>query len=94
MRKYIILLLAIFGLLFGCATPHEPAVKVIVQEVKVPVRDTCIKPSAIPVKTDYITVDIKKTDSRTTKAKKLIVHYNQSETYIKTLETIIKGCSE
>lgn len=92
--KRILFLILILSLLFGCMSAPEPAIKVIIQEVKVPVREVCIQQSSIPKRLEYITVGINKGDTNTAKTKKLIIYYNQSGTYIKTLETILKGCSE
>lgn len=92
--KNCLFLLAVLSLLFGCANAPEPAVKVIIQEVKVPVREVCVQQTDIPTRTNYITVNLKKTDSRVAKTKKLIVYYNQSDAYIKTLEALLKGCSQ
>lgn len=91
MKKVLIFLIAVLGLLFGCAS--EPGVKVITQEVKVPIREVCVKKENMPRREDFITVKPLKKDSNVLKTKKLIVHYGQSEMYIKTLEEILKSCS-
>lgn len=90
--KHVVFLIAVLSLLFGCAHT-EPAVKVITQEVKVPVREVCIQKDKIPNRDEYITVKVLAKDSNVQKAKKLVVHYKQSQMYIKNLEEIINGCS-
>lgn len=94
MKKTMLFVIAALSLLFGCAAQPEPGVKVVVQEVKVPVREVCIQSSDLPKREDYITVQVQKNDRSVTKTKKLIVHYKQSETYIKTLEALLVGCSK
>ena len=91
--RHVLFVIAALSLLFGCAS-REPAVKVVTQEVKVPVREVCIKPEKLPLKENYVTTHISRNDSNVTKTKKLIVHYKQSEMYIKVLQEALKSCSE
>ena len=92
--KHVLFVIAVLSLLFGCAAQQEPAVRIITQRVEVPVKVSCIKTSELPKRADYVTVSVQKNDSRVAKTKKLIVHYKQSEAYIQTRETVLKGCSE
>ena len=89
----IILLLALL-ILSGCTSKPEPAVKVITREVKVPVYMPCIDKNHLPVKTDYVTINIKKSDNPVVKVRKLDRLTQQQNGYIGVLEKALNGCSE
>ena len=89
----IILLLALL-ILSGCTSKPEPAVKVVVQEVKVPVYMPCLDKKDLPVRTDYVTINIKKSDNPVLKVRKLDKMTQQQSNYIGVLEKALNGCSE
>lgn len=89
----VILLLALL-ILSGCSSKPEPAVKVVVQEVKVPVYMPCINKTDLPVRNDYITINIKKNDTPIVKVRKLDKLTQQQDGYIGVLEKALNGCSE
>lgn len=89
----VILLLALL-ILSGCAAKPEPAVKVVVQEVKVPVYMPCLDKKDLPVRTDYVTINIKKSDNPVVKVRKLDKRTQQQSNYIGVLEKALNGCSE
>ena len=89
----IVLLLALL-ILSGCTSKPEPAVKVVVQEVKVPVYTPCLDKKDLPVRTDYVTVNIKKSDNPVVKVRKLDKLTQQQDGYIGVLEKALNGCSE
>ena len=89
----IILLLALL-ILSGCTSKPEPAVKVVVQEVKVPVYMPCLDKKDLPVRTDYVTINIKKNDNPVVKVRKLDKLTQQQGNYIGVLEKALNGCSE
>ena len=66
----IILLLALL-ILSGCTSKPEPAVKVVVQEVKVPIYMPCIDKKDLPARTDYVTIRVKKSDTPVDKVRKM-----------------------
>lgn len=89
----VILLLALL-ILSGCTSKPEPAVKVVVQEVEVPVYMPCINKKDLPVRNDYVTIHIKKSDSPVVKVRKLDKLTQQQDGYIGVLEKALNGCSE
>ncbi|WAW11439.1 hypothetical protein vBAcePPAc_0062 [Aeromonas phage vB_AceP_PAc] len=89
----IILLLALL-ILSGCSSKPEPAVKVVVQEVKVPVYMACLDKKDLPARTDYVTINIKKSDNPVVKVRKLDKMTQQQSNYIDVLEKSLNGCSE
>ena len=89
----IILLLALL-ILSGCTSKPSPAVKVVMQEVKVPVYMSCLDKKDLPVRTDYVTINIKKNDNPVVKVRKLDKLTQQQDGYIGVLEKALNGCSE
>ena len=89
----IILLLALL-ILSGCSSKPEPAVKVVIQEVKIPVYVPCLDKKDLPVRTDYVTINIKKNDNPVVKVRKLDKLIQQQDGYIGVLEKALNGCSE
>ena len=89
----IVLLLALL-ILSGCTSKPEHAVKVVVQEVKVPVYMPCLDKKDLPVRTDYVTINIKKNDNPVVKVRKLDKLTQQQDNYIGVLEKALNGCSE
>ena len=89
----IVLLLALL-ILSGCSSKQDPAVKVVIQEVKVPVSVPCINKKHLPVRGDYVTINIKKSDNPVVKVRKLDKLTQQQSNYIGTLEKALTGCSE
>lgn len=89
----IVLLLALL-ILSGCTSKPEPAVKVVIQEVKVPVSIPCIDKKDLPNKQDYVTINIKKNDTPIVKVRKLDKLTQQQDGYIGVLEKVLNGCSE
>ncbi|ULG01808.1 hypothetical protein phiA047_0077 [Aeromonas phage phiA047] len=89
----VILLLALL-ILSGCSSKPEPAVKVITQEVKIPVYVPCLDKNNLPVRTDYVTINVKKNDNPVVKVRKLDKMTQQQSNYIGVLEKALNGCSE
>ena len=89
----IVLLLALL-ILSGCTSKPEPAVKVVVHEVKVPVYMPCIDKKDLPRKQDYVTIQVKKSDAPVVKVRKLDKLTQQQEGYVGVLEKALNGCSE
>ena len=89
----VILLLALL-ILSGCTSKPEPAVKVVVQEVKVPVYMPCLDKKGLPVRTDYVTIQVKKSDNPVVKVRKMDKLIQQQDGYIGVLEKVLNGCSE
>ena len=89
----IILLLALL-ILSGCTSKPEPAVRVVVQEVKVPVSAPCIDKKDLPARTDYVTIKVKKSDTPVVKVRKMDKLVQQQDGYIGVLEKALNGCSE
>lgn len=88
----VILLLALL-ILSGCSSKQDPAVKVVIQEVKVPVSVPCINKKHLPVRGDYVTINIKKNDYPVVKVRKLDKLTQQQDGYISVLEKALNGCS-
>ncbi|ULG01458.1 hypothetical protein phiA019_0112 [Aeromonas phage phiA019] len=89
----VILLLALL-ILSGCSSKPEPAVKVVIQEVKIPVYVPCLDKKDLPVRTDYVTINIRKNDNPVVKVRKLDKLTQQQNNYIGVLEKALNGCSE
>lgn len=89
----VILLLALL-ILSGCSSKPEPAVKVVIQEVKIPVYMHCLDKNDLPIRTDYVTINIKKNDNPVVKVRKLDKMTQQQGNYIDVLEKALNGCSE
>ena len=89
----IILLLALL-ILSGCTSKPSPAVKVVMQEVKVPVYMSCLDKKDLPIKQDYVTIQVKKSDNPVVKVRKLDMLIQQQDGYIDVLEKVLNGCSE
>lgn len=90
----VIVLLFALLILSGCTSKPEPAVKVVIQEMKVPITLPCIDKSDLPARTDYVTINIKKSDNPVVKVRKLDKQSDQHNNYINILEEILRGCSE
>lgn len=89
----ILLILAVL-ILTGCSVKPEPSVKIITQEVKVPITMPCIDKKDLPNKQDYVTIQIKKSDNPVVKVRKLDKLVQQQNGYIGVLEKVLAGCSE
>lgn len=89
----VILLLALL-ILSGCTSKPEPAVKVVIQEVKIPVYLPCLDKKDLPIRTEYVTINIKKNDNPVVKVRKLDKMTQQQNNYISVLEKALNGCSE
>ena len=89
----IVLLLALL-ILSGCTSKPEPALKVVIQEVKVPVYMPCIDKKDLPARTDYVTIRVKKSDTPVVKVRKMDKLTQQQEWYIGVLEKALNGCSK
>ena len=89
----IILLLALL-ILSGCTSKPSPAVKVVMQEVKVPVYMPCIDKKDLPVRTDYVTIQVKRSDNPIVKVRKMDKLVQQQDGYIGVLEKALNGCSK
>lgn len=89
----IILLLALL-ILSGCTSKPEPAVKVITREVKVPVYMSCLDKTDLPIRNDYVTIQVKKSDNPVVKVRKMDKLIQQQDGYIGVLEKVLNGCSE
>ena len=90
----VVILLFALLILSGCSSKSEPAVKVVIQEVKVPVYMPCLDKKDLPVRTDYVTINIKKNDNPVVKVRKLDKLIQQQDGYIGVLEKALNGCSE
>ena len=89
----IILLLALL-ILSGCTSKPEPAVKVVVHEVKVPVYMPCIDKKDLPRKQDYVTIQVKRSDNPIVKVRKMDKLVQQQDGYIGVLEKALNSCSK
>ena len=89
----IVLLLALL-ILSGCTSKPEPTVKVVVQEVKVPIYMPCIDKKDLPARTDYVTIRVKKSDTPVVKVRKMDKLVQQQDGYIGVLEKALNGCSK
>lgn len=90
----VIVLLFALLILSGCTSKPEPAVKVVMQEVKVPVYTPCLDKKDLPVRTDYVTISIKKNDNPVVKVRKMDKLIQQQDGYIDVLEKVLISCSE
>lgn len=90
----VIVLLFALLILSGCTSKPEPAVKVVVQEMKVPITLPCIDKSDLPARTDYVTINIKKSDNPVVKVRKMDKLVQQQDGYIGVLEKALNGCSK
>lgn len=93
----VIILMFIVLFLTGCATTNKeqvPAVKVVTQTVDVPIAVACLKKEDVPVKEDYVTIKINKTDQPVAKVKKMRYLINQQVVYIDVLQKTIDNCVE
>ena len=89
----IVLLLALL-ILSGCTSKQSPAVKVVMQEVKVPVYMSCLDKTDLPIRNDYVTIQVKKSDNPVVKVRKMDKLTQQQDWYIGVLEKVLNGCSE
>ena len=90
----VIVLLFALLILSGCTSKPEPAVKVVIQEVKVPVYMPCIDKKDLPARTDYVTIQVKKGDTPVVKVRKMDKLVQQQDGYIGVLEKALNGCSK
>ena len=90
----VILLLLALLILTGCSVKPEPSVKVVTQEVKVPIYLPCLDKKDLPNKHDYVTINIKKSDNPVVKVRKLDKLVQQQNGYIGVLEKALVDCSE
>lgn len=93
-RELVVLLLLALLILTGCSSKFEPAVKVVVQEVKVPVVVNCLAKEDVPVYNDYVKTKINKSDNDYTKVRKLIIRDFEHQKFATVAEAALKGCSE
>ena len=90
----VIVLLFALLILSGCTSKPEPAVKVVVQEMKVPITLPCIDKSDLPTRTDYVTIQVKRSDNPIVKVRKMDKLVQQQDGYIGVLEKALNGCSK
>lgn len=93
-RELVILLLLALLMLTGCSSKPEPAIKVVVQEIKVPVPVNCLAKEDVPVYSDYVKTKINKTDNDYTKVRKLIIRDFEHQKFATVAEAAMKSCSE
>lgn len=92
--EVVILLILVVLILTGCSVKPDHAVKVVIQEIKVPVYMPCIDKKDLPHKQDYVTISIKKSDNPVVKVRKLDKLVQQQNGYIGVLEKALTNCSE
>ncbi|WBF79458.1 hypothetical protein BNNNBJKE_00014 [Aeromonas phage vB_AdhM_DL] len=92
--EVVILLILAVLILTGCSVKPEPSVKVVTQEIKVPIYIPCIDKKDLPIRSDYVTIHIKKSDNPVVKVRKLDKLTQQQNGYIGVLEKVLNGCSE
>ena len=90
----VVLLLLALLILSGCTSRPEPAVKVVVQEMKVPVYMPCIDKKDLPRKQDYVTIQVKRSDNPIVKVRKMDKLVQQQDGYIGVLEKALNDCSK
>ena len=90
----VIILLFVVLILTGCSSKPEHAVKVVTQNVKVPLIIKCVDTKDVPKYHEYITVKINKSDSYYIKAKKLIIRDYEHQKYVKVVDALLKKCSQ
>lgn len=93
-RELAVLLLLALLILTGCSSKPEPAVKVVVQEIKIPVMVNCLAKEDVPSYSDYVKTKISKTDNDYTKVRKLIIRDFEHQKFASVAEATMKGCSE
>lgn len=93
-RELVILLLLALLILTGCTSKPEPAVKVVVQEIKIPVLVNCLAKEDVPVYNEYVKTKISKSDNDYTKVRKLIIRDFEHQKFAKVAEATMKGCSD
>lgn len=92
--EVVILLILTVLILTGCSVKPEPSVKVVTQEIKIPVYLPCIDKKDLPNKQDYVTIQIKKSDNPVVKVRRLDKLVQQQNGYIGVLEKALVDCSE
>lgn len=92
--EVVILLVLAVLILTGCSVKPEPSVKVVTQEIKVPIYIPCIDKKDLPIRIDYVTINIKKSDNPVVKVRKLDKLIQQQDGYISVLERVLTGCGE
>lgn len=93
-RELVILLLLALLILTGCVSKQEPAVRVVTQQVNIPVIVPCIQEQDVPVYNEYVKTKISKTDDDYTKVRKLIIRDFEHQKFATVAEAAMKGCSE
>ena len=93
-RELVVLLLLALLILTGCASKVEPAVKVVMKEVNVPVPVNCLAKEDIPAYSDYVKTKINRSDEDYTKVRKLIIRDFEHQKFATVAEAAMKGCSD
>lgn len=88
----ILLLLAIL-ILSGCSS-QQSGIKVIQQEVEIPVMIKCVHSKDVPKYDEYVTIKISRTDSDYVKVKKLIMKDYEHQKYAKVVDVLLNKCSQ
>lgn len=91
--ELVILLLLAVLILSGCAT-QQSGIKIVKQEVEVPVMVKCIDPKDVPKYDEYVTIKISKNDSDYVKVKKLIMKDYEHQKYAKVVDVLLNKCSQ
>lgn len=91
--ELVILLLFAILILSGCSY-QQPGIKIVKQEVEVPIIIQCIETEDVPKYHEYITVKINKSDNYYLKTKKLIIRDYENQKYAKVVDVLLKKCSQ
>lgn len=89
----VIILLFVVLILTGCSG-QQSGIKVVKQEVEVPIMMKCISIKDVPKYNEYVTIKINKTDSDYVKVKKLIIRDYEHQKYAKVVDVLLKKCSQ
>lgn len=88
----VLVLLALL-ILTGCSS-QQSGIKVVKQEVEVPIMVKCIDSKDVPKYDEYVTIKISKTDSDYVKVKKLIMKDYEHQKYAKVVDVLLNKCSQ
>lgn len=91
--EFVVLLLLAILILSGCSS-KQSGIKIVKQEVEVPVIIKCIDSKDVPKYDEYVTIKISKNDSDYVKVKKLIMKDYEHQKYAKVVDVLLNKCSK
>ena len=88
----VIILLMLVLFCTGCTSKPEPIIKVVTQQVSVPLLVKCIDKQDFPVYSSIVKTEIYKSDTTYVKTKKLIIRDKEYQQFANMVVPLLENC--